>query len=122
MPGTIFRLPDITSLVRGVTFTIMPDGKHMRVPTMNRVEVRAQNELHANNQSGDVMQALQDILKGKKPIGGRAQFDQNGRVRHRVGRVGPPVRAQVREPRSKGLELHLRQPTRTKSGAAHRGL
>ena len=92
MPGTIFRLPDITSLVRGVTFTIMPDGKHMRVPTMNRVEVRAQNELHANNQSGDVMQALQDILKGKKPIGGRAQFDQNGRVRHRVGRVGPPVR------------------------------
>ena len=85
-PGTIFRLPDIPSLVRGVTFTIMPDGKHMRVPTMNRQIVKAQNQQHSDNESGDIMQALQDILKGKKPVDDRARFDNVGRVRRGGGR------------------------------------
>ena len=84
--GTIFRLPDIPSLVRGVTFTIMPDGKHMRVPTMNRLVVKAQNQQHADTESGDIMQALQDILKGKKPVDDRARFDHVGRVRRGGGR------------------------------------
>ena len=84
-PGTIFRLPDIPSLVRGVTFTIMPDGKHMRVPTMNRLVVKAQNQQHADTESGDIMQALQDILKGKKPVDDRARFDHVGRVRRHAG-------------------------------------
>ena len=94
-PGTIFRLPDIPSLVRGVTFTIMPDGKHQRVPTMNRQVVKAQNQQHADSESGDVMQALQDILQGKKPVDDRARFDHVGRVRRHAGRV-PHQQAQMR--------------------------
>ena len=94
-PGTIFRLPDIPSLVRGVTFTIMPDGKHMRVPTMNRQLVKAQNQQHADSESGDIMQALQDILQGKKPVDDRARFDHVGRVRRHAGRV-PRQQAQMR--------------------------
>ena len=64
----------------------------MRVPTMNRLVVKAQNQQHADTESGDIMQALQDILKGKKPVDDRARFDHVGRVRRGGGRE----RAQMR--------------------------
>ena len=76
--GTIYRLPDIKALQRGVTFTILPDGRSMRVPAMNRLEVRAQNEAHTNDESSDIMQALQNIIKGRKPQPGEARHDGMG--------------------------------------------
>ena len=73
----------------------MPDGKHQRVPTMNRQVVKAENQQHADSESGDIMQALQDILKGKKPVDDRARFDHMGRVRRHAGGA-PRGQAQVR--------------------------
>ena len=63
--GTIFRLPDIVSLVRGITYTILPDGTWMRVPTMNRLDVRAHANKHGENEDDEVMQALHNLLHGK---------------------------------------------------------
>ena len=94
--GTIFRLPDIKALQRGVTFTILPDGRSMRVPAMNRLEVRAQNEAHVNDESADIMQALQNLIQGRKPQPGEARHDGMGRAHgHRrhvePHRVGPGI-------------------------------
>ena len=80
MPGTIFRLPDQMSLQRGITFTILPDGRSLRVPAMNRLDVRAQSQSHEEDGSHDMMQALQNILQGKKPVRGKARFNNRGRA------------------------------------------
>ena len=84
MTGTIFRLPDDMRLQRGITFTIMPDGRSLRVPAMSRLQVRAESESHEQDQGNGMMKALQDILKGKKPVPGRVRHNRRGRV-HRVG-------------------------------------
>ena len=86
MTGTIFRLPDDMRLQRGITYTIMPDGRSLRVPTMNRMQVRAESESHEQDQGKGMMQALQDILKGKKPVPGRVHHNRRGRAHH-VGAV-----------------------------------
>ena len=78
MVGTIFRLPDAVQLVRGITFTILPDGRSLRVPAMNRNQVRAQSQGHDDDQSKKIMQALQDVLSGKRPVEGRAAFNRRG--------------------------------------------
>ena len=80
MVGTIFRLPDAVQLVRGITFTILPDGRSLRVPAMNRNQVRAQSQGHDDDQSKKIMQALQDVLSGKKPVAGRAAFNRRGKA------------------------------------------
>ena len=99
MPGTIFRMRDDTTLLRGITYTILPDGRSLRVPAMNRLDVRASAESHSNNEQHDIVQALKDIMQGKKPVPGRARFNRHGqahgaRVDHDVqqGRVraAPP--------------------------------
>lgn len=97
MPGTIFRLPDILSLVRGMTYTILPDGRHLRVPSMNRMDVRAKSDGHAEDQGHDIMQALGDILAGKKPVAGRARHNRRGvaqgnRINPQDNMRGPPAR------------------------------
>ena len=66
MRGTIFRLPDDMSLQRGITFTILPDGKMIQVPSMSRMMVRAASSSHDENDEQQIVKALQDILKGKK--------------------------------------------------------
>jgi hypothetical protein len=86
MPGSIYHLPDDTSLQRGITYTILPDGRSIRVPAMNRLDVRASAQGHQEGQDGDIMQALQQILTGKR---GKASFDGQGRARR--GRRGAPV-------------------------------
>ena len=80
MVGTIFRLPDQRELQRGYTFTILPDGRGLRVPAMSRQTVRAQSDSHQEDSNHDIMQALQDILKGKKPVPGQARLDMRGRA------------------------------------------
>jgi hypothetical protein len=81
MPGTIYRMLDDRSLQRGITYTIMPDGKSLRVPAMSKLDVRASAESHQDNEQGSIVQALSDILKGKKPVEGRARFNRKGRAR-----------------------------------------
>ena len=76
MPGTIYRLPDDMQLQRGITYTIMPDGS----PAMNRLIVRSQADSHTQNEGRDIVQALQDIIKGKKPVDGRAHYNRRGIV------------------------------------------
>ena len=80
MVGTIFRLPDDRFLQRGVTFTIMPDGRSLRVPAMSRLSVRADSQSHEENGDHDIMEALQNILKGKKPVAGKARHNQLGQA------------------------------------------
>jgi len=78
--GTIFRLPDDMHLQRGITFTILPDGRSLRVPSMSRMQVRAESQGHEENADHDVMQALTDILQGKKPVAGRARHNRRGQA------------------------------------------
>ena len=86
MPGTIFRLPDDMQLQRGITFTILPDGRSLRVPAMSRMQVRAESQSHEQDQGKGMMEALQDILKGKKPVRGRVTHNLRGRV-HKKGQA-----------------------------------
>ena len=84
MPGSIYRLPDDLSLQRGITYTILPDGRSLRVPAMNRLIVRSQAESHTEDEGRDLVQALQDIIQGKAPVRGRASFNKRG-VASRLG-------------------------------------
>ena len=90
MTGTIFRLPDDMQLQRGITFTILPDGRSLRVPSMNRLQVRADSQSHEEDGDHDAIQALTDMLRGKKPVPGRARH--GNRVEgHRGGIRAAPV-------------------------------
>lgn len=92
MVGTIFNLPDQTYLQRGITFTILPDGRPLRVPAMNRQTVRSQSESHRADEGHDLVQALENILKGKAPVEGKARFNRHGvahGARRQLGRAGP---------------------------------
>ena len=73
MKGTIFDLPDNKNLVRGITYTILPDGKHMRVPARHRRMIRAPNTTHARQENLDIMQAMSDMVKNIKPKHDRGQ-------------------------------------------------
>ena len=92
MPGWVFRMRDNLALQRGVTYTILPDGKRMRVPAMHRLDVRAASQVHSANEGIDIMQALQSILKGKKTLPGQPHFNRRGQVHRRV----PAQREHVR--------------------------
>ena len=97
--GTIFRLPDDHVLQRGVTFTILPDGRSMRVPVMNKLQVQAENQKHADDEWGGIMQALQNLIRERKTMPGESRRNAQGghgrRGRHEgVGggrRVGPGI-------------------------------
>ena len=92
MVGTIFRLPDQMFLKRGVTYTILPDGRSLLVPAMNRLNVRSQSESHREDQGHDIVQALESILSGKKPVAGTARFNRRGIAHggaHQLERRGP---------------------------------
>ena len=109
--GTIFRLPDLTSLVRGITFTILPDGQSMRVPAMNRAEVRAQSNKHAEGEEGEIMQALHDLMHGKNPQAGRGARDKRGA--HRVHQRADQQfgqHAPIRAPDQPGRAPYMPQP------------
>ena len=109
--GTIFRLPDITSLVRGITFTILPNGKSMRVPTMSRAKVRAESNKHAEGEESQIMQALHDLMHGKTPQAGRGRRNpvRGHHTQHPELRGYQHVRAPPnREPRN-GMPLDVVQ-------------
>ena len=84
----------------------------MRVPAMNRAEVRAHSNKHAEGEGTEVMQALHDLMHGKDPQVGRGSRGIRGahRVHDRqpVGRRGQ-VRAPPNiEPRN-GMPLQVVQ-------------
>ena len=87
--GSIYRLPDDLSLQRGITYTIMPDGKSLRVPAMNRLVVRSQAESHTEDEGRSIVQALQNIIAGKKPLKGQARFNRHGVVQHGLAGFHP---------------------------------
>ena len=105
MTGTIFRLPDDMQLQRGITYTILPDDRMMQVPAMNRMEVRAASQGHQEDENHDMMEALQQLLQGKKPVQGKARFNRRGQAHgarvqahHGVVRGAPaPLQAVVGE-------------------------
>ena len=45
---------------------------------MNRLQVQADAEGHSHDKGHDIMQALGDILAGKKPVDGRARMNRQG--------------------------------------------
>ena len=120
MPGTIYRLPDDMSLQRGITYTFLPDGRSIRVPAMNRLDVRAAAQGHQEGEDDDIMHALQQILGGKR---GKARFDGQGRA-HRLGPAGrrgaqsgrrapqrgPPARRDVRNEGMRGMPVERGMP------------
>ena len=89
MPGTIFRLPDDMSLQRGITYTILPDGRMLKVPSMSRIMVRAASSTHDEQDDSGIMQALSDLIKGKKPPQGQRRGLARG---PQVGAGHAPVR------------------------------
>ena len=86
MPGSIYRLPDDLTLQRGITYTFLPDGKRIRVPAMNRMQVRADSQGHQEGEDDDMMQALTALLSGKKAPrqrrGGAVPADRQARFRN----------------------------------------
>jgi hypothetical protein len=93
MPGTIFRLPDNMSLQRGITYTILPDGRMLKVPSMSRIMVRAAASTHDENDDSDIVQALSNLIKGKKPQG--RQRVQRGPRGQQIGGQGIGQRPEV---------------------------
>ena len=49
-PGSIYRLPDIRSLVRGPTFVKLPSGKDIQVPPQMKNDVAVPAQVHENEQ------------------------------------------------------------------------
>ena len=76
----------------------MPDGKGLRVPANTRLGVRA---------AAESSQALTDILKGKKPVEGRANFNRHGKAHGNRVPIDQPQRqirgAPVRVEQGDGL-------------------
>lgn len=76
-PGSIYRLPDIPSLTRGVTYTFMPNGKKMKVPAQTKRTV----SMHSHDQiEGEgFAEALKKLLAGNHDPSDKFQksmFDQ----------------------------------------------
>ena len=106
MTGTIYRLPDDLTLQRGITYTFLPDGRRMRVPAMNRLDVRASAQGHQDNEDEGIAEALKKLLTGKKPTGNDARFDRVGRARrpHQAAH-GPAIQRDVYGQGMRGLPV-----------------
>ena len=101
--GNWRHLPDDLSLQRGPTIVILPDGRRLRVPAMTKRVVQAPGDEHAAKEGGDIVQALQAMLQGKKaPATPAAQAAAAGQRRRvvppgRLDQVPQGFQAQVRE-------------------------
>ena len=103
--GTIYDLPDDLTLQRGITYTFLPDGKAIRVPAMNRLNVRAAAQGHQEDEDGDIVKALQQLLTGKRATGNKPSFDKQGRVRRPADRGRIDERGPMRKPDAHGQGL-----------------
>ena len=100
--GTIYRLPDDMRYQRGITYTFLPDGRSIRVPAMNRLDVRAAAQGHQENEDKDIVAALQQLLTGKHKKD-EAQFDSFGRASKAHDRRRPHMPVPRRDVHGDGL-------------------
>ncbi len=61
-PGSIYRLLDIPSLVRGPTLVLMPSGKEIQLPRMARNVVIAIADFHPSVHAQEKLQVLLKLL------------------------------------------------------------
>ena len=78
-PGSIYRLPDIPSLVRGPTYVKMPSGKDVKVPAQMKQDVVVPAQIHEDQKSKVGMQELINMLQGKRGVQAPAGFKTGGR-------------------------------------------
>ena len=99
MPGSIYRAPDIPSLVRGPTVVLMPSGREIVVPAQVKQHISSPAEVHDVADGKNKMSQLLKMLTAKQgpsaPAGfktGRAPAFQvaknHPREQLRRGRVG----------------------------------
>ena len=92
--GWVYRTPDDLSLQRGITFTILPDGRRLRVPRMQKVyRDNTENDVHDDQYGADMARLLADMLGGRKRGGRR----RPARVAREFGKkaADAPVRHQM---------------------------
>ena len=114
-PGSIYRLPDIPSIQRGITYTYLPDGRAIQVPAMNKLIVNATAESHQEDENKNIVEALKNLVIGKAPSAGKARFDHIGRAHVPLSRRmdsliprpkrGPPVRNEIHGDGLRGLPI-----------------
>ena len=73
-PGSIYRLLDIPELVRGPTLVLLPSGKEIQVPRMERRDVVAPAEIHSQLQGNAKLQDLLKMLTAKQGPSAPAGF------------------------------------------------
>ena len=64
--GAIWRLPDDRRLVRGHTYTILPTGRMVKVPTALKQKVAAPAEVHDQQEGAEIMDVLRALMEGSK--------------------------------------------------------
>jgi hypothetical protein len=64
--GTILRLPDDRRLVRGHTYTILPNGRMVKVPAALKQKVSAPAEVHDQEEGAEIMDVLKALMEGRK--------------------------------------------------------
>ena len=77
-PGSIYRLPDIPSLVRGPTYVKLPSGRDIEVPAQLKTSAAVPGQVHDNNKAGSSMDDLIKLLSGKRRDAAPAGFKTGG--------------------------------------------
>ncbi len=68
--GSILTLPDYLRLVRGHTYTILPNGRMVKVPAALKQKVSAPAEVHDQEEGAEIMDVLRSLMEGRK-LGGQ---------------------------------------------------
>ena len=66
MPGSIYTMPDIPSLVRGPTLVHMDNGHDVEVPANFKQDVRTNAQNHDMEEGDSIMKQLQALISGKQ--------------------------------------------------------
>ena len=78
MPGSIYRLPDIPSLVRGPTYVKLPSGRDIEVPAQMKTHAAVPWQVHDNNKAKTSLDDLMKLLSGKRRDAPPAGFKAGG--------------------------------------------
>jgi len=68
--GAIWRLPDDERLQRGYTYTILPDGRMVKVPASLKQKVHAPSQVHEQKHGSEMVELLKSLMEGRKLPGG----------------------------------------------------
>ena len=78
MPGSIYRLPDIPSLVRGKTYVKLPSGRDIEVDPQFKNDAPVPAAVHENKQSNNALEDLLKQMTGKRTEGPPPGFKAGG--------------------------------------------